>query len=293
MKDFHSCCILVAIMWSNYHTHSTYCDGKSTLKDIYDRAISFQMKSIGFASHGPLPFECDWCMRKDSFSDYRAEIEALKLKNEIEVYAGLEVDYIPGQVGPADFKDQLDFTVGSVHFVDAFDGKHWEADNTLPQFEEGLLRVFDNDVKKAVQRYFELIREMLVRSTPTILGHMDRIKVHNMHKNFFDEQSDWYLKEVSDTLELAQQKDVIVEVNTRGLQRKRSREPFPGDFALKRIAELNIPVHLASDAHHADDLIALFPDVAEQMIQAGITSVVQLHDAKWEAVELTAFPFRS
>ncbi len=277
-------------MWSNYHTHSTFCDGKSSLKDIVDRAISFQMKSIGFASHGPLPFECDWCMRADRFGDYLSEIQALKMNPDIEVYAGLEVDYIPGRVGPADFSNRLDFTVGSVHFVDAFEGKHWEADNTLPQFEEGLLKVFDNDVKKAVQRYFELIREMLVKSTPTILGHMDRIKVHNMHREFFDEQAGWYLTEVSDTLELAKQKGVIVEVNTRGLQRKRSRESFPGNFALKRIAELNIPVHLASDAHHADDLIALFPDVAGQMIHAGITKVVQLRDAKWEAVALPTLP---
>jgi histidinol-phosphatase (PHP family) len=273
-------------MWSNYHTHSTYCDGKSELNEIVEKAVSFKMKSIGFASHGPLPFDCDWCMRAERFTAYLNEIDRLKTNSDIGVYAGLEVDYIPGKVGPSDFTNQLDFTVGSVHFVDSYEGKHWEADNTLPQFEEGLLKVFDNDVKKAVQRYFELIREMLALSTPTILGHMDRIKVHNMHRKFFDEQANWYLTELSDTLELAKQKGVIIEVNTRGLQRKRSREPFPGNFAIQRIAELQIPVHLASDAHHADDLIALFPQVAQEMIQAGITTVVQLADAKWEEVGL-------
>ena len=253
------------------------------------QAEQLGMRSLGFASHGPLPFPSNWCMKPENFEAYRAQIREMDLQTEVELYAGLEVDFIPGEIGPQDFRDRLDYTVGSIHFVDAFGDTRWEADNTLAQFKEGLEKIFDNDIRKAVARYFELMRQMLETSPPDILGHMDRIKMHNSKEFFFDEQEKWFLDEVAHTLEVAARKGVMVEVNTRGLYKKRSLSSYPGTFGLKRLAELGIPVMLASDAHHVDDLTGLFSETIQDMMKAGIRSMVQLRGGVWTEVSVQSF----
>ena len=276
-------------MWSDYHIHSVFCDGKSTHAELVARGEAIGLRSMGFASHGPVPFPCGWCMPIQKLDEYVEGIRALDRTSPVEVYAGLEIDFIPGKVGPAEFREKLDYTIGSIHFVDAFDGKDWEADNTLPMFKEGLEKVFDNDIRRAVTRYFELMRQMMATSRPDIVAHMDRIKVHNQKEFFFDENESWFRDEVSATLEAAAQYGVMVEVNTRGLYKKRSVETYPGPFGITRIAELNIPVMLASDAHHTDDLTGLFPEVIGQLRSAGIRNLVRLEHGKWTEVPLEMF----
>ncbi|MFM9074306.1 MAG: histidinol-phosphatase [Bacteroidota bacterium] len=276
-------------MWADYHIHSVFCDGKSTHAELVSRGEALGLRSMGFASHGPLPFPCNWCMPADRLGEYVAGIRALNQQSPVEVYAGLEIDFIPGKVGPVDFRDRLDYTIGSIHFVDSFDGQDWEADNTLAMFKEGLEKVFDNDIRKAVTRYFELMRLMMETSRPDIIAHMDRIKVHNQKEHFFDEQATWFRDAVSETLEAAARYGVMVEVNTRGLYKKRSIETYPGPFGIKRIAELGIPVMLASDAHHTDDLTGLFGEVVGALHSAGIRNLMRLEQGKWIEVGMESF----
>src|SRR5260221_524243 len=90
-------------MWLNFHTHSTYCDGKSTLEEIAERANSLQIKWLGFSSHAPLPFDCSWCMKMKNSDEYLNKIVTFKKSQTgIEIYSGLEVDYIPDIIGPKD-----------------------------------------------------------------------------------------------------------------------------------------------------------------------------------------------
>ena len=37
----------------NYHTHTTFCDGKSTPEEIVLEAIRLGMDTIGFSGHAP------------------------------------------------------------------------------------------------------------------------------------------------------------------------------------------------------------------------------------------------
>src|SRR5688500_4374647 len=98
--------------------HSHYCDGKGELNDYVVTAERLGMVSIGFSSHAPVPFDTKWCMKQERFPDYIDEIEKLKRTASIDVYKGLEVDFIPGITSPNHFKDKLDYTIGSIHFVE-------------------------------------------------------------------------------------------------------------------------------------------------------------------------------
>ena len=270
-------------MWSNFHTHSTYCDGKSTLEEHIIRAQQLGIKSLGFSSHAPIPFDCKWCMEKEELENYLQSIQSLKEKTSLPLYRGLEVDFIPKIIGPTDFSKQLDYTIGSVHFVDTFkEGEHWEIDGLHAVFLNGLEKIFQNDFKAAFIRYFELTREMLRNSPPTIVGHLDKMKIQNPENKFFAETEDWYQHEVKKTILTIKDSGAIVEVNTRGLYQRKSTTTYPSPWILELIHEQNIPITISSDAHHADDLINQFESTAQLLNKIGFKKIHILYDGEWK-----------
>ena len=167
--------------------HSTYCDGKSELMDYVDQARKLNMISIGFSSHAPVPFPTKWCMKAERFDDYLINIEKIKKLNSfVEIYKGLEVDFIPGVTSPNLFRDKLDYTVGSIHFIEKFpDGTPWEIDGTHALFLKGYSEIFNNNIQDVITRYFELTREMIATACPSIVGHLDKIKIQNPDNKFY------------------------------------------------------------------------------------------------------------
>ena len=60
-------------------------------------AIAHDIDSYGITSHAPVNFPNKWSMRYDDMEEYIQEFKRLKNKYayEINLYLGLEVDYIP------------------------------------------------------------------------------------------------------------------------------------------------------------------------------------------------------
>ena len=286
-------------MWTNYHCHTNYCDGKKSPAEVVTEAVKKNMLAIGLSSHAPLPFERFWCMKHDQLDSYLADIDQLKkTAKNIEVYAGLEVDYIPETISPNHFIAKLDYTVGSVHFVDAFHGSNsefdegnrpyagqrWEIDGTSSLFFDGLQHIFGGDIKAAISRYFELTREMVNTSPPDILGHMDKIKMHNRDNKYFRESDAWYREEVLQTLDSVRKAQMIIEVNTRGIYQKKTDTTYPSPWVLKEILDRGIPVTLSSDAHHPDDLVNHFPEAAAELMKIGFKKIRILLNGRWTDV---------
>ncbi|MBS2212309.1 histidinol-phosphatase [Carboxylicivirga mesophila] len=278
--------------WTNYHGHCDYCDGQGRIEDYILKAIELKMDAIGISSHAPVPFWTDWNMRAENLPAYLNEVEELKAKYEgrIAVYKSLEVDYIPHLISAKHdliTNAELDYVVGSVHFIGQMnDGTHWAVDAPVEEFKQGLQESFDGDIKQAAIRYYELQREMIERTAPDIIGHMDKIKMHNVRLNLFDENEQWYVNEVHKTLELIKEKGVIVEINTKAYFRDGHLFPGPEHFA--KIKELNIPITINSDAHHSDKLVNGFDEVAQLLLEAGFSHTTELIDGSWQAVTLVA-----
>jgi histidinol-phosphatase (PHP family) len=275
-------------MWTNYHTHSNFCDGKENPEKYIDRAIQLKMPAIGFSSHAPLPFDCLWSMPSESLDDYLDFITQSRARYpDIEIYKGLEVDYIPGTISPADFTSQLDYTIGSVHFVEQFNnGIGWEIDGLHITFRQGLEEIFDNNIQDAVVRYQELTREMIITSSPTILGHLDKIKIQNIGGKLFHEDDTWYKDEIKKTLDVVAKSNTIIEVNTRGIYQKKTSATYPSPWILELIRQRHIPITLSSDAHHPDDLISNFPMIVTTLQSIGFETLQILHHHEWQSVKL-------
>jgi histidinol-phosphatase (PHP family) len=271
-------------MWSNFHMHSAYCDGKGELSDYVQQAKALKMTSIGFSSHAPIPFPCKWCMKSDDLSTYLLAIGKLKEStSEVDIYKSLEIDFIPDVTSPNRFKDQLDYTIGSIHFVENLpSGTPWEIDGQHTLFLEGLDKIFRGDICSAISRYFELTREMIQQSCPTIIGHLDKIKIQNVGDKFFMERDHWYQLEVKKTIDVIKESNTIVEVNTRGIYQKRSSTTYPSPWILELLHKKNIPITLSSDAHHPTDIINQFPETANLLSNIGFKSITILHEGNWK-----------
>jgi histidinol-phosphatase (PHP family) len=275
-------------MLSNFHTHTDYCDGKGSITDYVLEASRLKLKSLGFSSHAPLPFTCAWSMTNEDLSEYLNEIETVRKQLPgVELYKGLEVDYIPGITGASRFRQQLDYAIGSIHFVDQLpDGKPWEIDGAHSLFLEGLQQIFKNDIRVAVGRYFELTREMVKNDCPDIIGHLDKIKIQNKNNQLWEESEDWYRQEIRKTIDLIADAGAIIEINTRGLYQGKTTETYPGIWALHYILEKKIPVTVNSDAHHPNQLTNGFEDTVSQLITLGFKEEMVLIEGRWKSKPL-------
>ena len=106
---------------SNYHSHCTFCDGRSTPEDFIKFAVAHGFRAYGFSSHSPLPFETFWNMSKDDMPEYLTEIERLKKKysDRLEIYVGLEIDFLDESYNASIpyFRNlPLDYRIGSTFF---------------------------------------------------------------------------------------------------------------------------------------------------------------------------------
>lgn len=106
----------------NLHTHSIYSDGKSQPREIVEEAVRQGLTTLGFSEHSPLPFDNNFSVKSADMPRYVAEIAQLKteFKDKIDIYCGLEADYITGVSEPfavTKEKYHLDYLIGGVHLV--------------------------------------------------------------------------------------------------------------------------------------------------------------------------------
>jgi histidinol-phosphatase (PHP family) len=276
--------------WTNYHNHCKYCDGVDEIETHIQNAIKEGVVSLGFSSHSPVTFDNKWSMNQVDLPHYLHDILDAKQKysGQIEIYKSLEIDFFPQQSGIIKKWTEdldLDYSIGSVHFVDAFeDGRPWEIDGPLITFEKGMEEIFGNDIRKVLAKYFEYTVQMLEQDCPTILGHVDKIKMQNHHRFFFDENETWYQDLVKQALEVAAKSGVIAEVNTRGLYKKRASQTYPGILGLKLLKEFGIPICLNSDAHHPKEIIGEYKNTAVLLKHLGFKELMVLKNSSWQAM---------
>ncbi len=264
----------------NLHTHTNFSDGSSEPETYVKQAIEYRFKALGFSDHAPLAFENDFALKADQVQNYANEIRRLQevYKNQIEIYLSMEIDYIPGMLDDFSIlKNQIspDYIIGSVHLVRKKEHKNlWFTDGpSHKSYDEGLMKNFDSDIKDAVSTFFHQTNEMIVTQKPDIIGHMDKVKMHNKDR-YFTEDKKWYVDLIDETLDLVKSSHAVLEVNTRGIYKKRSTSLFPGKSVLKKIKALNIPVTISSDAHKPHELMGYFPETIEILKGLGFKSII-------------------
>ncbi len=277
---------------TNYHTHCRYCDGFGEPEEYVQEAIKQGFSAIGFSSHAPLPFYVDFVMENDRLDEYCASIRALrkKYRGQIEIYLGLEIDYVPGMVGPASsrFADLgLDYTIGSVHLIrNDQSGEFLGVDGTPEEYERLIYEVCGGEMAKFGAKYFSMIRTMVREHRPGIVGHLDLLKKLNRANKYFREEEPWYRAEIVQTLAVVAQAGSVLEVNTGGISRGYIDVPYPSQWVLAEAKKLGIPVTISSDAHRPQNVASYFEIAVNSLRAAGYREQTILKEGKWLTVSL-------
>lgn len=271
----------------NFHTHSTYCDGKEPIEKFVAKAVELGYNQLGFSSHAPIPFENDFGIKEDEISTYVKEIETLKAQNPfLQLFYGLECDFIPDMTKPFSYYQSqfgLDYIIGGVHLVRPENSDHiWFIDGSKREiYDDGLRDFFGGDVKKAVVRFWEQTFEMIETQQFDIIAHFDKIKMHNQ-KRYFTEKEEWYVRLVDHCVDLIRQKQLIVEINTRGIYKGRCPDYYPSDYALSLISKFGIPMVVSTDCHKSEELPLMRDEAIEHLKQFGIKYLMYRKNNQWE-----------
>ena len=274
-------------MKCNYHTHNTFCDGKEPIEAFVKRASERHFDHLGFSSHAPVDFDNSFAIKENDLPAYIQEIERQKtLHPEIKLFAALECDFIPGVTKPFDYfrsHYQLDYLIGGVHLVKPPYGDDlWFIDGSKQEiYDEGLARLFDNNIQRAVTAFWEQTFEMIETEHFDIIAHLDKIKMHNRDR-FFHEDEQWYRILVEHAISLIKKHNIIVEINLRGLYKKRCNTFYPSPEIIRQLAQADIPIVISSDAHKAEELELFYDEAIAAVRVAGIQSLVCFEDGKWK-----------
>lgn len=251
-------------MLTNFHTHSTWCDGKDAPEEVVRVAIRKGFAALGFSSHAMLPqADVDWVLTPEKAPRYAAEIRALKAKykDKIRIFCGVEADYIPGGATPSKAVYAAiapDYIIGSIHWVKAADGALVAVDHTPQLLADGIRDHFGGSAEAFVRAYFAAEREMVRAFDFEVVGHPDLVRKFNAKHPYFDESAPWYRDELEHTAEAIARSGKLVEVNTGAIARGWLDDAYPSPVFRKLLRERGVRFVLSSDAHTAETLDAAF-----------------------------------
>lgn len=261
---------------TNFHTHSTWCDGKDAPEAMVEAALAKGFSALGFSSHAAFPVDDGCAMTPEKGPAYAAEIRSLAAKyaGRIRILLGVEADYIPGRTAPERERYArlgLDYMIGSIHYVVAPDGGTVPVDDTPEALMSGIREHFAGDARRYVEAYFRQEREMVAKFDFDILGHPDLVRKFNAKAPYFDEDADWYRAEVLRTAAAIADSGKIVEVNTGAIARGWLDDAYPSAGFRAALRARGTRFVLSSDAHAAAGLDAAFDrfGASEAYIQVG------------------------
>ena len=99
---------------ADFHTHTTYCDGKNTPAEMVKAAYNMGFTDFGISGHGDYsPAEPGFGMTDSILSSYMKELYELReqYRGKMNLYIGIETDCL-GSVQKAEY------TIGSTHYLE-------------------------------------------------------------------------------------------------------------------------------------------------------------------------------
>jgi len=246
------------VLFSDYHTHpqghrvQPYT--RALLQPWVDSARQRGLSEIAFTDHD----------RYRNGIDFE-EIDRLREANpDIKIRAGIELDNDPvhstgGRKWVEEHWDQLDFVLGSVHFLD----RPNEMFDSVPA---GAEQFAGRDIDRLYENYFGRVREMAASGLVDCLAHIDLIKIHG-HRPDADIRI-----LAAETLAFIKSKGLAIELSTAGW-RKPVNELYPSDPIIGLAIARGIPFTTASDAHSHVQLGENYERLAEKMRAAAIKEI--------------------
>ncbi len=252
-------------MKQNLHTHTVYCDGKNTPREMVEKAIELGFSSIGFSGHSRMVQNRGWSMTETGQARYLQEIEQLKREyaDRIRIFKGVEYDIYSGIPMP-----EVDYSIGSVHGL-MINGQYVEFDAEQTVVQDIIDTWFAGNGMRYAQRYYEAVAQIPQSGDFDIIGHIDVVAKHCENVKFFDENAKEYLAAAIGAMEALQGKIRFFEVNTGAIARGYRTTPYPSIPLLKELKRLGFDPVITSDCHDANRLDCCFDDARQLLLHCG------------------------
>ena len=239
------------------HNHTPLCNhAEGTIDEYIDTALNKNIQIFGFSDHAPMDFDQKYRMSFNDMKKYEQDIQDAKEKyaDKLTILLGYEVDYLEGHMDERVLNADVDYLIGSVHFID-----EWGFDN--PEF----IGQYENeDINEIWQKYFNAVQAMAESKLFDIVGHLDLIKVFK-----FMPSKD--IKEIAKNALIAiKDADMVLEINAAGY-RKPVAEAYPSKELLEEAFKLGIPITFSSDAHKPEQVGMFDKEVSELAKEVGYT----------------------
>jgi len=239
------------------HNHTPLCNhAEGTIDEYIMSAIESKTQIFGFSDHAPMDLDPKYRMKFEEMKTYETDVLNAKVKyqEEIKILLGYEVDYLKGHMDERVLKSDVDYLIGSVHFLEG-----WGFDN--PEF---IGKWEEQDIDEVWQKYFDTIEEMAKTKLFDIVGHIDLIKVFK-----FMPKGD-IVKMAFNALLAIKAAGMVLELNVAGY-RKKVEEPYPSRQLLEVVFTLNIPITFSSDAHKPEQVAMFNDEIVEMARSVGYT----------------------
>lgn len=269
--------------YSCLHTHTTFCDGKDSVEAMCQYAWERGFVSLGFSAHAPLPVdfgpETEWHLHRDRLTEYVDTVRDAKRRwqGKLQVFLGLEVDYIRNVCGPSDGRFTnlgLDYRIGSVHYLVPNQGAPFTVDGSLEELIDGIKGGYGGSANRMVEAFWTAEEQMVGLQSFDILGHLDLVKKNNRDQTLFSPAEGVYTEGADRVIQAIDPKTMVVEVNTGGMNRGTVAEPYPSAELIEKLRSRSIPMTINADAHRAEHLGGYYGEARAALLRGGYGSIV-------------------
>lgn len=248
-------------MLYNFHTHTTYCDGKNSAEEMVKRAIELGFSKLGFSGHSYTEFDQEPCMTRDGTEEYKKEINALKEKyaDKIKIYLGIEYDYHSDEpIG------DYDYILGSVHYLFK-DGQYLCVDSGRQIQIDAVNKYYGGDFYSYIEDYYKTVADVYNKTNCDIIGHFDLITKYNSDGSLFDTNHPRYIAAWKKAADAIIKTPAVVEINTGCIARGHRNSPYPAKEIIDYFKQNGKKLIFSSDCHNKDFLNFGYDDVKKYL----------------------------
>ena len=251
---------------SNFHNHTTFCDGANTCEEMVVAAIECGCRAFGISehSHTSVPFDAG-NLTAESMESYFEELRALREKyaDKIEIMIGIEQDALADL--PA---TDADYVIGSTHFV-CPNGEFRYVDDSASGQIETVSKYYGGDWNAFAEDYFRLESQIANITNCNIVGHFDLINKNNAEGRLFDTAHPHYRSSALCAMTEILKTCNLFEVNTGAMYRVGNTNPYPAPWLLKELLSRGGEVILSGDSHDARSIGYKFAEMEELLRSVG------------------------
>ena len=254
---------------TDFHMHTTFCDGHSSPEEMVLSAINKGLGTVGLSGHSYTWFDESYCMKKQEIPAYVAEVTRLKqaYAGKINILCGVEQDYYSDEPTAG-----FDYVIGSVHYL-KFGDEFMPVDEGNENHRRAAAKYFGGDMYALAEAYYQTVGDVVQKTNCDIIGHFDIITKYYDNDPELDVNHPRYRAAWQAAADRLIKTGVPFEMNTGAISRGVRQKPYPSEEILAYLAERNAPVILSSDAHHADYIAFQFDQCEATAKELGVKLV--------------------